>query len=173
MLIGVLSDTHLVDRPVPDRVIELLEGVDLILHAGDILEMAVIEQLSGVAETLAVKGNMDHGDASRLLPEKRIIGAEGFKIGLTHGYGPPSNMTRKVRAKFDDVDCVVFGHTHRPLIKERGGVIFFNPGSPTDRMFTSRNTIGFLEVTDQISPRIVDVSGLEAQVRTGSGELEG
>lgn len=156
MLVAVLSDTHLLGKPVPGHVIDQLEGADLILHAGDILEMAVIEQLSGVAETIAVKGNMDQGDAARRLPAKRVIELEGFKIGLTHGYGPPSRITWKVGALFTGVDCVVFGHTHSPLIKERDGVLFFNPGSPTDRMFTKRNTIGFLEVNDRIEPRIVD-----------------
>lgn len=169
MLIGLLSDTHLMGSLIPEHVMEMLGGVDLILHAGDILDMAVIHQLESVAETLAVKGNMDHGDAARVLPEKRLIEAEGFKIGLTHGYGPPSNMTRKVLARFDEVDCIVFGHTHSPLVKEKGGVLFVNPGSPTDRMFADRNTIGFLDVGDRIVPRIVDV-GREDEPATGDRE---
>lgn len=159
MLIGVLSDTHLMGRPLPRKVMDVLEGSDLIMHAGDILEMRVLDQLSEIAETVAVKGNMDHGEVARLLPETRVIEAGDFSIGLTHGYGPPSNITRKVQKKFDrDLDCIVFGHTHRPLIKERAGTLFFNPGSPTDRMFATRNTVGFLEVTDKIIPRIVDLS---------------
>lgn len=157
MLIGVISDTHLAGRPVPDRVMDALRGADLILHAGDILEMAVIEQLSGIAETTAVRGNMDHGEAARLLPAKRVIEVGGFKIGLTHGHGPPSRITWKVAGEFGKVDCVVFGHTHSPLIKERDGVLFFNPGSPTDKMFATRSTVGMLEVTDIIMPRIIDL----------------
>lgn len=164
MIIGVVSDTHLLDRPVPDRVLEALEGSDLILHAGDILEMAVIEQLSCIAETLAVRGNMDHGEVKRTLPVKRLVEVEGFRIGLTHGYGAPSRITRKVQEMFDEVDCIVFGHTHQPLIKERAGILFFNPGSPTDKMFAPRNTIGFLEISDVITPRIVDIEdALEAE----------
>lgn len=163
MLVAVVSDTHLLGRPVPEHVMDALLGADLILHAGDILEMAVIEQLSEVAQTVAVKGNMDQGDAARTLPAKRVLEIEGFKIGLTHGYGPPSRITWKVGALFTGVDCAVFGHTHSPLVKDRGGVLFFNPGSPTDRMFAKRNTVGFLDITDRIEPRIVDVRAPEKE----------
>jgi uncharacterized protein len=157
VLVAVISDTHLMGRPVPEQVMDMIDGADLILHAGDILEMAVIEQLSEVARTVAVKGNMDQGDAARELPAKRVLEIEGFRIGLTHGYGPPSRITWKVGALFTGVDCVVFGHTHSPLIKERNGVLFFNPGSPTDKMFAKRNTIGFLDIRERLEPRIVDV----------------
>lgn len=157
MLVGVVSDTHLFGTPVPEHVMDALGGSDLILHAGDILEMAVIEQLSTIAETFAVRGNMDHGEVLGVLPARRVLDVMGFRIGLTHGHGPPSGITWKVAAEFGHVDCIVFGHTHEPLIKERDGVLFFNPGSPTDRMFAKRNTLGFLEIGDVISPRIVDL----------------
>lgn len=163
MLIGCISDTHIKGRPVPQRVLDAFEGVDLILHAGDILEMEVIEQLSRVAETLAVSGNMDHGEVRRLLPEKRVVEAGAFKIGLTHGHGPPAGITWKVAAMFESegCDCIVFGHTHNPLIKERAGTLFFNPGSPTDKMFARRNTVGLLEVDDRISPHIIELKGVK------------
>jgi len=159
LLIGCISDTHLMGRPLPDSVTAAFDGVDLILHAGDILEMAVVEQLSAIAETLAVKGNMDHGEVARTLPEKRVVEAGPFKIGLTHGHGPPSGITWKVARMFEGegCECIVFGHTHNSLIKERNGVLFFNPGSPTDRMFARKHTVGLLEVTDKIEPRIIEV----------------
>jgi uncharacterized protein len=159
MRIGCISDTHLMGQPVPAAVLDAFVGVDLILHAGDILEMAVLEQLSAVAETQAVRGNMDHGPVAHELPDRRIIKAGAFKIGLTHGHGPPSGITWKVARVFEgeQCDCIVFGHTHNSLIKERNGVLFFNPGSPTDRMFARRNTVGILEVTDKIEPLILNV----------------
>jgi len=160
LLVGIVSDTHLAGRPVPEQVLDALRGADLILHAGDILEMQVLEQFSELAETLAVKGNMDHGDVIRALPESRVVEVEGFKIGMTHGYGPPMGMPRKVRRFFDDVDAIVFGHTHEPLIKNRDGILFFNPGSPTDKRFATVNTVGLLEVTDRLTPRIVYLEGL-------------
>jgi uncharacterized protein len=159
MRIGCVSDTHLMGRPLPDWVLEAFEGADLILHAGDILEMAVIEQLSAVAETRAVRGNMDHGAVARELPDRLTVQAGDFKIGLTHGHGPPSGITWKVAKVFEGqgCDCIVFGHTHNSLVKERNGMLFFNPGSPTDRMFARHNTVGILEVTDKIEPLIIDV----------------
>lgn len=157
MLIGVISDTHLAGEPIPGHVIEILSGSDMILHAGDILEMRVIEQLSALAPTFAVRGNMDRRDVELSLPASRVVEAEGFRIGLTHGWGSPSGMPARIESEFTGVDCIVFGHTHNSLVGVRDGLLFFNPGSPTDRKFASRNTIGFLEVTDIISPRIVDV----------------
>jgi putative phosphoesterase len=158
LLIGVLSDTHLLGKPVPDHIIEVLSGSDLILHAGDILEMRIIDQLSRVAPTYAVKGNMDVAEVQHLLPARRVIEAGEFRIGLTHGHGPPGGMARRVQAEFDGVDCIVFGHTHNSHVEELDGILFFNPGSPTDRVFASRNTVGFLEVADIITPRIVDIT---------------
>ncbi len=162
MLIGVLSDTHLTGKPVPESIMGALRGVDMIMHAGDILEMSVIEQLSTIAPTVAVRGNMDHGDVVRKCPESRVIDALGFRIGLTHGYGPPFGMTRKVRRVFEgeELDAIVFGHTHEPLIKEKDGTLFFNPGSSTDKVFASVNTLGMLDITDRISPRIINLCGL-------------
>jgi putative phosphoesterase len=155
LLLGVISDTHLLEASIPERVLEAFQGADLIVHAGDVVVMPVIDQLSTLAETVSVRGNMDRGDLARSLPDKRVIDVKGFKIGLTHGYGPPWGMTRKVRAMFDDVDCIIFGHTHQPLIKEDNGVLFFNPGSPTDKRFTKVNTFGLLEITDKLSARLV------------------
>ena len=154
MLIGVLSDTHLTGKPVPESIMGALRGVDMIMHAGDILEMSVIEQLSTIAPTVAVRGNMDHGDVVRKCPESRVIDALGF--------GPPFGMTRKVRRVFEgeELDAIVFGHTHEPLIKEKDGTLFFNPGSSTDKVFASVNTLGMLDITDRISPRIINLCGL-------------
>jgi hypothetical protein len=155
--IGVLADTHLSGRLVPDYVITALGRVDLIIHAGDVLEMAIIEQLSEVAETVAVWGNMDHGDVTRSLPARRVVEVGGFKIGLTHGKGAPSGIVERVASEFEDVDCIVFGHTHSALIQELGGVLFFNPGSPTDRVFAQINTLGILEIADRIMPQILEI----------------
>ncbi len=119
--------------------------------------MNVLRQLGTIAETVAVKGNMDHGEVARLLPKKRVVDIEGHKIGLIHGWGPPSGITRKVEREFGDVDCVVFGHTHEALIKWHGGKLFFNPGSATDRMFAPKNTVGFLEIGREIIPEVIEV----------------
>lgn len=155
MIIGVISDTHLRNAPVPDIVMESIGKVDIILHAGDILDLAVLDQLSEIGTTYAVRGNMDSAEVAGILPEKRLIEAEGFNIGLIHGSGSPGGMIERVGMEFGDVDCIVFGHTHVPLIRSESGILFFNPGSPTDRLFTDKNSIGFLEITDRIVPRLV------------------
>ncbi len=157
MLIGCVSDTHIFQRPLPERILEALQGVDLILHAGDILEPAVLERLSTVAETLAVAGNMDHGELKQALPFKRVIEAEGRRIGLVHGSGGPEGITQRVRREFENepVDAIVFGHTHEPYNREEHGIYFFNPGSPTDKIFARINSVGILEVGESINGRIV------------------
>ncbi len=158
MLIGVISDTHISHKRLPEYLLEELSGVDMILHAGDILEMAIIKELSKIAETIAVQGNMDYADVIESLPSKTVLEVSGFKIGLIHGYGPPLGIVPRVLKEFEGVDCVVFGHTHEAHIEKREGVIVFNPGSPTDRVFAAKNTVGFIEVSDVLRPKIVDVT---------------
>jgi uncharacterized protein len=153
--LGVLSDTHLMGRPVPERVLRALDGVDMILHAGDILEMAILDELESIAPTVAVAGNMDGGELREVLPDKRVIEAGGYRIGLIHGWGAPDNMTSRLRREFEDVDIVVFGHTHEACNREEDGVYFFNPGSPTDKIFASFRSLGILELGECIRGRIV------------------
>lgn len=166
-LIGIVSDTHISGKRLPEYLLEELFGVDMIMHAGDILEMAVIKELSKIAETVAVRGNMDHADVIESLPSKTVVEVSGFKIGLIHGHGPPLGIVPRILEEFENVHCVVFGHTHEAHIEEREGVIVFNPGSPTDRVFTEKNTVGFIEVSDVLRPRIVDVT-LRAREWSGS-----
>lgn len=162
--IGVISDTHVKD--INDRYeLRLKEiipvhfaGVDLILHAGDLVSLEVIDLLNETAETLAVCGNMDWPDVQAALPQKRIVEVDRFKIGLTHGYGPPSGLIERVRAQFDSaVDCIVFGHSHEPINEVIESVLLFNPGSPTDQVFVNHNFLGMLELGDGIRGRIIPV----------------
>ena len=155
VLLGVISDTHLHHSPLPERVLEVLQGVDLILHAGDILEMAVLEELETLAPVTAVAGNMDYAEVAEVLPGKRVIELAGRRIGLMHGSGPPAQMTGRLRREFEDVDAIVFGHTHQAYNRSEGGIYFFNPGSPTDKMFAPYRSLGFLEVGEDIRGRIV------------------
>lgn len=153
--LGVLSDTHLYRQAVPARVLRALQGVDLILHAGDICEMAVLEELEKVAPVRAVVGNMDMDDVREALPEKTVVEAAGFRIGLIHGSGGPQNMTSRVGKEFEEVDAIVFGHTHQAYNREEEGVFFFNPGSPTDKVFAPYRSLGILELGSGIAGRII------------------
>ena len=156
-LIGVLSDTHIpkTAQRVPERVIEEFKGVDLILHAGDLVEMSVLRQLEALAPTRAVYGNMDPAEVRASLPEKDVISFEGFKIGLIHGSGAPGQLVDAVSGEFSAVDVIVFGHSHSPLIQKIKKTLFFNPGSPTDKIFAPYTSFGMLEVGEEITGRIV------------------
>jgi putative phosphoesterase len=153
--LGVISDTHLYRRPLPDQVLQVLQGAELILHAGDILEMAVLEELEEIAPVVAVAGNMDHGEVLQALPAKRVVEVEGYRIGLIHGSGAPQQMTNRLRGEFEEVDAIVFGHTHQAYNRVEGGIYFFNPGSPTDRMFAPYRSVGIIEVGEKLAGRIV------------------
>lgn len=157
MRIGVISDTHIpvAAKNIPDRVLALLQDADLILHAGDILELSVLDELKKIARTKAVRGNMDHADVMESLPSKQILEIGRFKIGLIHGWGPPQGLIERLKKEFTKVDCVVFGHSHSPLVERINGTIFFNPGSPTDKVFAPYNSLGFLELNDEIKPEII------------------
>ncbi|MHB8780039.1 MAG: metallophosphoesterase family protein [Candidatus Geothermincolia bacterium] len=155
MLVGAISDTHLLGRPLPAAVVDAFRGVELILHAGDIVEMAVLSALERMAPVYAVAGNMDMAAVKEALPEQRVVEAGGKRIGLTHGYGSPVDIVERVLREFEDVDAIVFGHTHQPYNRRVNGVYLLNPGSPTDKVFATVNSVGILELGERVTGRIV------------------
>jgi uncharacterized protein len=159
MKIICVSDTHIEkgNKGLPAPLLEALGGVDLILHAGDITSMDVIDELKAYAPVEAVAGNMDGWDVSKHLPEKRIIQAGKFKIGLIHGGGSVRDLEDRVVKKFrgDKVDCIVYGHSHRANIERRDNILLVNPGSPTDRTHALWNSYAVITVDDELDARIV------------------
>ncbi len=151
-LVGVLSDTHIpvVASRLPRDILEILkgEGVSLILHAGDMVVPAVVDDLLEVAPVKAVVGNMDKPSVGEAWPMKDVIPVEDVRIGLIHGWGSPHDLPERVLEAFalERVDCVVFGHSHLPYNEKREGILLFNPGTPTDTRFSSMRTLGILEV---------------------------
>jgi len=144
--IGVISDTHVPSaaRALPSEAVAAFCGVDMIFHAGDIVDIGVLEELEAVAPVKAVRGNMDSGDSANL-PDKRIIEIGSLKIGLIHGWGAPGDLHLRARAQFDEsVSCVVFGHSHQPFSGAVAGALMFNPGSPTDRRFAPFFSVGII-----------------------------
>jgi len=158
--IAVISDTHIpkAAADLPPALYDELAKVDLILHAGDFVEMALLKKLRDIAPTRAVHGNMDMNDLKVTLPDKEIIKVEKFKIGLIHGYGPPGMLVETISKEFRKVDCIVFGHSHTPMSQIIKKTLFFNPGTPTDKIFAPYNTFGILEVGDSIEGKIVKLS---------------
>jgi len=128
--IGVLSDTHLA-VPAP-RFRALVEtcfaGCEVILHAGDLTELAVLEAFAG-KEVHGVCGNMCSLATQKLLPAKKVVQVAGFVIGLIHGQGLDYDPEERLPFEFEEVDCIVYGHTHRPSCRRIGGILLVNPGS--------------------------------------------
>ena len=158
MKIGVISDTHL--KGYDERLKRIFEDhfsdVDLILHAGDLIDISVLDMFEG-KEIKAVYGNMDPPEVRKILPDKLVLDVKGYKVGLIHGWGTPFGMERKLRKEFDDIDCLVYGHTHKAVNRVRDNILFFNPGSATERRFSTRNTIGILEINDKITGKIIEL----------------
>jgi len=160
MRIGVISDTHIpvVCDEIPETVKKHFQGVDMILHAGDLIALDVIDMLKEICPNVhAVCGNMDSHNGPGQLPEREIITAGKFKIGLTHGWGAPDGIVERIAREFKDVDVIVFGHTHKPINILKNGVLFFNPGSATDTIYATENTIGILECNDSIQAKIIQI----------------
>lgn len=145
---GVIADTHLRNNPVRANVLEALHGVDLILHAGDVSSWQVLDQLSGIAPVLAVRGNNDDEEVRKRLPSRLAIHVGGSTILLIHGDERASAVksAQVEAARMRPGDCVVFGHSHRVHQERSNGVLLFNPGSPTSPRFSSVRTYGILTV---------------------------
>jgi len=156
--IGVISDTHL--SGYDDRLRHLLDNhfndVSLILHAGDLVDIGVLDSFAG-KEVKAVSGNMDTQSVRQCLPDRLIINLNNYRIGMIHGWGMPFGIENKLLKEIGRVDCLVYGHTHRATNEVRNGVLFFNPGSATDKRSASRSTIGILEIGEKISGKIIEI----------------
>jgi putative phosphoesterase len=157
MKIGVISDTHLLEPSEElERIVQdHFSDAEMILHAGDFVHKSIVDFFQRW-NVIAVCGNMDAGEVRAVLPEKRIIDVSGFQVGLIHGWGAPIGLEKRIRSEFPPLDCLVYGHTHYPANHRKGGILFFNPGSPT-RSFTGRHTIGILSLGEEISGEIVRV----------------
>lgn len=152
MLIAVLSDTHLREgKTLPVNVWKRLDGVDLILHAGDIISAGFLADLKTIAPVEAVRGNCDGWELVSL-PEQKIIQCEEIRIGLTHGaFGKGRTTPERAFHMFDQdtVEVVVFGHSHVPYKEWHEEVLLFNPGSPTDKRRELKYSIGLIEIHDR------------------------
>jgi len=158
MKIGVISDTHLREPHLQfKKMIEShFRDVEKILHAGDFVDRSIAEYLSSQKELIAVCGNMDPQDIQKAFPRKRIIEVKGFKIGLIHGGGPPFGIESRIREEFDEVDAIVYGHSHAPANHQVKNIYFFNPGSPT-RSFIHRASLGILHLGEKIEGEIIKI----------------
>ncbi len=149
MTIAIIADTHLPRgrRRLPDACLAYLRGAELILHAGDIAAVAVLEELRGLGpKVLAVHGNVDEPALVELLPAEAEIEIAGLRLAMVHDAGPARGRLARLRARFPRAGAVVFGHSHIPLHEAEGGFQIFNPGSPTDRRRQPEDTMGLARV---------------------------
>ena len=152
--IAVLSDTHLPDSGDAQAFLlylveNVLAPVDMILHAGDLVAPDLLNVFDEYPFHV-VRGNMDPAVSG--VPLKKTINIRGFTIGLIHGWGPPGGLEERVYGEFSStqIDCLVYGHSHRPACHRRDGILFFNPGSATDRRRMAYHSVGLLEIGDDV-----------------------
>jgi putative phosphoesterase len=141
MLVGLVSDTHGLIRP---ELFTALEGVQLILHAGDVGGLGVLTELSALAPVQAVYGNTDTpGDPN--LQARLFLEIEGLSIHVSHGHELGAPTPDKLLARYD-ADVIVFGHTHKPLIERAGSRLVVNPGAAGPRRFSLKPSVARMRV---------------------------
>jgi uncharacterized protein len=146
-----------------------LAAADLIVHAGDVVALSVLEELRAFAPVEAVYGNMDEPALRESLPEERVVEVAGARVGVVHIPGPAAGREGRLVARFPGCDAVVYGHTHIPQVARvgsgsrpgsgLGGVWILNPGSPTERRRGPLHSMLVLEVErGEIRPELVMLS---------------
>ena len=149
-LIGVISDTHGLIRPESLRA---LRGAELIIHAGDIGKPDVIETLKSIAPVVAIRGNNDREKWARKFPETAVVEVGEVRIYLIHNI-----KEIKIDPSAAGFQVVISGHSHRPSVLRRGGVLFLNPGSAGPRHFKLPIAVARLQVRgESVSPKIVEL----------------
>jgi len=162
-ILGLISDTHIPTKAkaIPKKALDALKDSSLIVHAGDLIQLSVLDDLERLAPVVAVCGNMDRHDVKKRMPKMNSVEVYDWKIGVIHDAGILwGTRNRKRIAKQNSFDVLVFGHTHRPTFKRENNVLFINPGSPTNPLppFLVKPTIALLRITkDKIEPEIVQI----------------
>lgn len=159
MKIVVIGDTHIPKRAknLPELLVSDLKASDLIIHTGDWQPMEVYEEIKSYGNVVGVHGNVDDERLQKLLPEKVMLELEGWKIAVTHGHGKGQTTEKRALAAFNEneVDCVIFGHSHIPLLKKNENVILFNPGSPTDKRRQTHYSYGIITLHNKLDVKHV------------------
>ncbi len=161
LTIGILADTHLYERrgvTLPEPVLDLFRRarVGLLVHLGDANTRAVLDQLADIAPVIAVPGNNDDLELHALLPESVKFTVGRFRFAALHGHGGKSARVEAMRRFGGRADCVLFGHSHKPLIEQVDSTVLFNPGSATDRRWHEHFGVGLIRVDDQrFEPELV------------------
>jgi uncharacterized protein len=149
--IGLVSDTHGLLRP---EALAALQGCEHIVHGGDIGNAGILQALARLAPVTAVRGNNDSGEWARGLPENALLQVGGIRIYVLHDLAQLALDPAAAAVR-----VVVSGHSHKPKIEERGGVLFVNPGSAGPRRFTLPVTLAELVIEGgAVSARVVELA---------------
>jgi uncharacterized protein len=149
LLIGVISDTHGLMRL---EALAALRGVEHILHAGDVGDVAILDALREIAPVTAIRGNVDVSGACAELPATDVVELGGSLFYLVH-----SVHDLDIKPKAAGVAMVVSGHSHKASVTVKDGVIYFNPGSAGPRRFTLPVTVGFVTVEDGVEASVKEL----------------
>ena len=160
MKIIVISDTHLYDNQIPNNILDIIADCDIIVHAGDFTSLECHKIFASTGKLKAVRGNSDDAKLKNLLPERIKFEVDGVKIGVVHEGGLSITNTTAVRylALEMEVDILIFGHIHRPLI-EKNDVMLVCPGSPTSPRMADPTVVELIIENGSVSGRIIEIEG--------------
>lgn len=139
-----LADTHIPRRArvLPEELVPHLKEADLILHAGDLMDLALLDELAAYATVKVVRGNLDPPEAN--LPETQEFDFGGARIAMIHDSGRREGRRKRLRRRFPEARVVVFGHSHVPFLEDEDDLLLLNPGSPTDKRRQPEHTFALL-----------------------------
>ena len=157
MRLLLLADTHVPRRArdLPATVWAEVDRADLVVHAGDWVDVSLLDALEARAEVLGCWGNNDGPSLRRRLPEVARATVEGLRFAVVHETGPSARRNERLAGLYGDVDVLVFGHSHIPWDATQGHLRLLNPGSPTDRRRQPACTYLTLEVSDGVLSDVV------------------
>jgi uncharacterized protein len=150
VLVGIISDTHGLLRP---EAVDALRGAEHILHAGDVGDAFILDQLGQIAPVTAIRGNVDRGGRCGRLPETELVELDGQSLSMLH-----DRIALDLDPVAAGITAVISGHSHHPAIEWVKGVLYFNPGSAGPRRFSLPVSVGFLEISESgIEPRLLTI----------------
>lgn len=159
MRVIALADTHL-ESGIPDRILEAIRDADLVLHAGDFISEEVHRDLSSRSKLVAVAGNSDSAELKSRLPERTELNVHGVRIGLVHEASLSSDSPGAVMlAREMDVDILVYGHLHRPVVQRASGRLLICPGSPVVPRLSLPSVAEISIENGRVNCRIIQLGG--------------
>jgi putative phosphoesterase len=162
-IVGLIADTHIPvrARSIPKEVFKIFEDAEFIIHAGDLVELSVIDELEQIAPVLAVYGNLDGPEIRERIPKINSLKLFDWKIGVMHDPGALFGIGKmREIARRNSFDVLVYGHTHNSHVKWDEKILFVNPGSPTNPIppFIIKPSVALLRITkEKIVSEVIQV----------------